>query len=48
MIYECTYEIIKKNGSNPDNACHMSHALFSAVHGMISIMMMRMQTFLLQ
>lgn len=41
MIYECTYSIIKKNGSNPDNACHMSHALFSAVHGLISIMMMR-------
>ncbi|PWN70162.1 TetR/AcrR family transcriptional regulator [Chryseobacterium phosphatilyticum] len=41
LIYECTLEIIKKNGSNPDNACHMSHALFSAVHGMISIMMMR-------
>lgn len=41
MIYYCTYDIIKKNGSNPDNACHMSHALFSAVHGLISIMMMR-------
>lgn len=41
MLYECTYEIIKKNGSNLDNACHMSHALFSAVHGLISIMMMR-------
>jgi AcrR family transcriptional regulator len=41
MIYDCTYNIIKKNGSNPDNACHMSHALFSAVHGLISIMMMR-------
>jgi len=41
MLYECTYAIIKKNGSNTDNACHMSHALFSAVHGLISIMMMR-------
>ncbi|GAB0155483.1 MULTISPECIES: TetR/AcrR family transcriptional regulator [Chryseobacterium] len=41
MIYYCTYDIIKKNGSNTDNACHMSHALFSAVHGLISIMMMR-------
>lgn len=41
MIYDCTYNIIIKNGSNPDNACHMSHALFSAVHGLISIMMMR-------
>lgn len=41
MIYECTYNIIEKNGSNIDNACHMSHALFSAVHGLISIMMMR-------
>ena len=41
MIYDCTFEIIKKKGSNPDNACHSSHALFSAVHGLISIMMMR-------
>ncbi|WP_292008718.1 TetR/AcrR family transcriptional regulator [Chryseobacterium sp.] len=41
MIYDCTYQIIKKNGSAPENACHMSHALFSAVHGLISIMMMR-------
>ncbi|RKT01187.1 TetR/AcrR family transcriptional regulator [Chryseobacterium defluvii] len=41
MIYYCTYDIIKKNGSNTDNACHMSHALFSAIHGLISIMMMR-------
>lgn len=41
MIYNCTSNIIKKNGSNPNNACHMSHALFSAVHGLISIMMMR-------
>ena len=40
MIYVCTFEIIKKKGSNPDNACHSSHALFSAVHGLISIMMM--------
>ena len=41
MIYDCTYRIIEKNGSNTDEACHKSHALFSAVHGMISIMMMR-------
>lgn len=41
MLYECTYAIIKKNGSKTENACHMSHALFSAVHGLISIMMMR-------
>jgi len=41
MLYDCTYEIIKKNGSKTENACHMSHALFSAVHGLISIMMMR-------
>lgn len=41
MIFSCTYDIIEKNGSNTDNACHMSHALFSAVHGLISIMMMR-------
>lgn len=41
MIYDCTFEIIKKKGSNQDNACHSSHALFSAVHGLISIMMMR-------
>ncbi|MFN1216652.1 TetR/AcrR family transcriptional regulator [Chryseobacterium kwangjuense] len=41
LIYECTYNIIKKNGNNTENACHMSHALFSAVHGLISIMMMR-------
>jgi len=41
MLYDSTYEIIKKKGSNPDNACHSSHALFSAVHGLISIMMMR-------
>ncbi len=41
MLYECTYKIIKKNGSKIENACHMSHALFSAVHGLISIMMMR-------
>ncbi len=41
MLYECTLEIINKKGSNRDNACHSSHALFSAVHGLISIMMMR-------
>jgi len=41
MIFDCTYEIIKKKGSNEDSACHSSHALFSAVHGLISIMMMR-------
>lgn len=41
MLYDCTFEIISKKGSNPDNACHSSHALFSAVHGLISIMMMR-------
>lgn len=41
MLYDSTYNIIIKNGSNVDNACHMSHALFSAVHGLISIMMMR-------
>lgn len=41
MIYYCTYDIIKKNGHNTENACHMSHALFSAIHGLISIMMMR-------
>lgn len=41
MIFDCTFEIIKKKGSNQDNACHSSHALFSAVHGLISIMMMR-------
>ena len=41
MLFDTTYNIIVKNGSNPDNACHMSHALFSAVHGLISIMMMR-------
>lgn len=41
MIYYCTEDIMKKNGSNTDNACHMSYALFSAVHGLISIMLMR-------
>lgn len=41
MLYDSTYNIIRQNGSNPENACHMSHALFSAVHGLISIMMMR-------
>lgn len=41
MLYDCTFEIIKKKGSNENNACHSSHALFSAVHGLISIMMMR-------
>jgi len=41
MIFNCTYDIIKERGSDPENACHMSHALFSAVHGLISIMMMR-------
>ncbi|ASW75994.1 TetR family transcriptional regulator [Chryseobacterium piperi] len=41
MLYYCTYDIMKKNGSDLDNACHMSNALFSAVHGLISIMMMR-------
>lgn len=41
MLYEGTLEIIQKKSSNPDNACHSSHALFSAVHGLISIMMMR-------
>ena len=41
MIFDCTYEIIKKKGSNENSACHSSHALFSAVHGLISIMMMR-------
>jgi AcrR family transcriptional regulator len=41
MLYESTLEIINKKGSNANNACHSSHALFSAVHGLISIMMMR-------
>lgn len=41
MLYDCTFEIVKKKGSNPESACHSSHALFSAVHGLISIMMMR-------
>jgi len=41
LLFDCTCEIIKKKGSNTDNACHSSHALFSALHGLISIMMMR-------
>jgi AcrR family transcriptional regulator len=40
-IWEAIQEVITKRGSDMDEACFKTHALWSVIHGLISIMLMR-------
>ena len=41
LVYDTIEEIIKKRKSNHDDACFKTHAFWSVIHGLISIMIMR-------
>lgn len=41
LVYEAIQEVITQKKSNPEEACFKTHAFWSVIHGLISIMIMR-------
>jgi len=41
LVYDVILEAIEKKKSNSDDACFKTHAFWSVIHGLISIMIMR-------
>ncbi|MBS1915356.1 MAG: TetR/AcrR family transcriptional regulator [Bacteroidetes bacterium] len=41
LVYDAILQVIEKKKSNPDEACFKTHAFWSVIHGLISIMIMR-------
>jgi hypothetical protein len=41
LIWEAITEVVADRGSNMDEICFKTHALWSVIHGLISIMLMR-------
>jgi AcrR family transcriptional regulator len=41
FVYEAIQRVISKKKSDPDEACFKTHAFWSVIHGLISIMIMR-------
>ncbi|PWT95601.1 MAG: TetR/AcrR family transcriptional regulator [Bacteroidetes bacterium] len=41
LVYEAISNVISKKKSNPEEACFKTHAFWSVIHGLISIMIMR-------
>ena len=41
LLYNAISQVIKRKKSNPEEACFKTHAFWSVIHGLISIMIMR-------